>query len=149
LGFDVLALDSTTSSSSDIDAGFMAERRGDSGVSSSKLTAALGITWHDANWRTDRNHLPTADDTIIPKTASLPTRSQIDQLKVVELKQACLERGLPRVSDCARFGGSSLVCCLVDSVLYSCCLSHSLVFVVDWKQINLTRSSVEVVSGPT
>lgn len=112
LGFDVFALDSTTSSSSDIDAGFMAERRGDSGVSSSTLTAALGITWHDANWKTDRNHLPTPDETIIPKTASLPTRSQIDQLKVVELKLACLERGLPRVSDCVRFGESYHVCCL-------------------------------------
>jgi len=29
---------------------------------------------------------------------SLPTRSQIDQLKVTELKRACLERGLSRVS---------------------------------------------------
>ena len=106
LGFDVFALESTTSSVSDIDTGFMSEnRKGDaqgppsSSSSSSTFTAALGITWHDTDWKTNlQRNLPRGDDQASSQSSSLPTRSQIDHLKVTELKQLCLERGLSRVS---------------------------------------------------
>jgi tetratricopeptide (TPR) repeat protein len=102
LGFDIFSLESTTSSSSDIDAGFMAESSGAS-ASPSTLTASLGITWHDANWKSDleRNRRSSTEMISAP---CFPTRSQIDQFRVAELKQACLERGLSRVSDTVVLG---------------------------------------------
>lgn len=111
LGFDVFALESTTSSASDIDTGFMSEnRKGDaqgppssssqSSSSSSTFTAALGITWHDTDWKTNlQRNLPRGDDQASSQSSSLPTRSQIDHLKVTELKQLCLERGLSRTGN--------------------------------------------------